>query len=146
MFTIDITINRPPAEVFAFLEDVERATLWYSAVKRVTPADNGKTAVGKRYVFERELGGRSVGNEVEITELEKPTTFTIESKSGPTPFVYRYSLRDENGATNLRLDGDISGEGLPGLSSLAGPLAAKAFEKGMRINLTTLKRLIEMAA
>ena len=143
MFTIDIKIRRAPSEVFAFLEDVVRAPMWYSAVKRVTPTDNGEAAIGRRYIFERDLGSRSVENEVEITELKRPTAFTIESKSGPTPFVYRYSLNDENGTTHLRLDGEISGEGLPGLLSLAAPLASKAFEKGMRTNLATLKKLIE---
>jgi uncharacterized protein YndB with AHSA1/START domain len=143
VFTIDISIKRPPSEVFSYLEDVDRATQWYSAVKRVTPADNGRPAVGKRYVFERELGGRSVENEVEITELKRPTAFTIESKSGPTPFIYRYSLIDENGTTHLRLDGEISGEGLPGVLALAAPLASKAFERGMRTNLVALKKLIE---
>lgn len=129
--------------MFAVLADVERATEWYSAVKRVTPADNSKVAIGKRYTFERDLGGRAVENEVEITELKRPTAFAIESRSGPTPFVYRYSLTDGDGTTHLRLEGDISGEGLPGLLSLAAPLASKAFEIGMRTNLKTLKQMIE---
>lgn len=143
MFSIDILINRPRSEVFALLKDLERAPDWYSAVKDVTPIDDGEVAVGKRFRFEREIAGRQIENEVEVAELRDGELLTLESKSGPTPFTYRYSVSGDGEATNVTLEGEITGEGLPGLLALAAPLASKAFERGMHDNLATLKRLLE---
>jgi hypothetical protein len=68
---------------------------------------------------------------------------TLTSKSGPTPFTYRYSLTGDGEVTKVTLEGEIAGEGLPGLLSFAAPLASKVFESGMRDNLATLKRVLE---
>ncbi len=92
MFTIDIDIDRPPDEVFARLEAVEETPRWYSAVEAVERLTPVPLAVGSRYRFSRQLpGGRAV-NEVEVTEHVPNEVFTLASRSGPTPFTYRYRL------------------------------------------------------
>ena len=143
MFSINIGIDRPINEVFAFLKDIKRAPDWYSAVKKVVPVDGGEVEVGKRYRFEREIAGRKIENEVEVAELRDGEALTLKSRSGPTPFTYRYSLSEDGLATSVKLEGEITGEGLPGILSLAAPFASKAFERGMHDNLATLKRLLE---
>ena len=90
-------------------------------------------------------GGRAV-NEVEVTELVPNEVFTLASRSGPTPFTYRYRLAPlAGGGTRLRLEGEISGEGLGGALSLLAPLGPSLFARGMRTNLRTFKALIEAA-
>ena len=89
-------------------------------------------------------GGRAV-NEVEVTELVPNEVFTLASRSGPTPFTYRYRLAPLAGGTRLRLEGEISGESLGGALSLLAPLAPSLFARGMRTNLRTFKALLEAA-
>lgn len=143
MFTIEMTVARPTTEVFAQLARVEDAPLWYSAVRSVDRLDAGPVVVGARFRYTRELGGKTVVNEVEVSALEPNRTVELTSISGPTPFVYRYRLEPSADGTLLRLEGSISGEGLGGPLALLKPLAETFFRRGMIANLETLKRLIE---
>jgi uncharacterized protein YndB with AHSA1/START domain len=143
MFSIDIDIARAPADVFAYLADVASTPDWYSAVQRVEKVGGASHGRGGRYRFWRQLPGGPADNEVEITEFEPDKVFTLRSVSGPTPFTYRYLLSPAAGGTRLRLEGEITGEGLGGPLALFAPFASRLFERGMRTNLGTLKRLLE---
>ncbi len=146
MFTIEMTIGRPTSEVFIHLERAEDAPLWYSAATSVDRLDAGPIGVGTRFRYNRELGGKSVVNDVEVSAFERDRTIELSSISGPTPFVYRYRLEPSGDGTLLRLEGTISVEGLGGLAALFKPLAERSFRRGMLANLETLKRLIEHGA
>ena len=130
--------------VFDRLARVEDTPQWYSAVQRVEHLSGPPAGLGSRYRFVRQLPSGQAVNEVEITEYERPAVFTLRSRSGPTPFTYRYLLApNQQGGTRLRLEGDISGEGLSGPLSLFAPLASTLFERGMRSNMELFKRLVE---
>ena len=146
-FHIEVDLDRPPAQVFAVVADARTMPRWYEAVEKVTPATGGPAGVGAHYDVERSLPGGRVHNDVEITEHEPDRLVTFESRSGPTPFRYRYTLEpvtNPGGAgTRLHLEGDIDGTGLPGPLGHMGPLASQLFKRGMRDNLAQLKRLVE---
>jgi uncharacterized protein YndB with AHSA1/START domain len=144
MFVIEIDIDKDPEIVFARLAEVEDTPQWYSAVQRVDPVAISPSGHGSRYRFMRQLPSGQAINEVEITEYVRPTVFTLQSRSGPTPFTYRYLLApNQRGGTTLKLEGEISGEGLGGPLSLLAPLASSLFERGMRTNIATFKQLVE---
>ena len=143
MFTIDLQIARPPGTVFAWLARIEDAPRWYSAVQAVEPVGPGPTRLGSRFRFRRQLGPMPVQNEVEVAEFDPDRILTLRSVSGPTPFRYRYVLEPSASGTLLRLHGEISGDGLPGLLSIVGGFAEPFFRRGMEANLRTLKGLIE---
>jgi hypothetical protein len=143
MFVIETDIDKDPATVFSRLARVEDTPQWYSAVQRVELIAGPASGLGAHYRFTRQLpSGRAV-NEVEITEFVQTSIVTLQSRSGPTPFTYRYVLQPKQAATRLRLEGEISGEGLGGPLALLGPLASTLFERGMRTNIATFKRLVE---
>ena len=141
-FHIGVDIAVPPAAVFDFLADTGNTPLWYEAVVSATRTTSGPGGRGTRHRLVRSLPGGRVENEVEITEYEPGHRVTLTSRSGPTPFRYRYTLDPVEGGTRLRLTGEISGEGL-GLAAALGPVATLAFKRGMQQNLATLKRLLE---
>jgi uncharacterized membrane protein len=143
MFEVTTEIARPPSEVFAYLARITDAPQWYSAVESVEPYDADPVQLGTRARFRRQLGGATVENEVEVSAFEPDRQFELSSVSGPTPFVYRYRLDPSGGGTRLRLEGQISGEGLSGPLALFKPFAETFFKRGMATNLKTLKRLIE---
>jgi hypothetical protein len=74
-------------------------------------------------------------------QLNEEVTFA--STSGPTPFRYHYRVEPITYGTRLTLNGDISGEGLPGPAAHLGGLAGRLFKQGMRKNLHVLKRILE---
>ena len=143
MFTIEIDIDRPPQVVFDYLADFENIPTWYSAVERVDKLTPGSVAAGARYRMRRSLPSGPAVNDVEVTEFVANSAITLASQSGPTPFTYRYRLSPAGQKTRLRLDGEISGAGLGGVFALLAPLAPRLFERGMRANLATLKRVLE---
>lgn len=143
-FTIRTHIDRPVAAVYDYLADSTNTPSWYEAVHTASALDDGPPSIGKRYRLERRLPGIDAVNIAEITELEPDAVVTITSVEGPTPFRYRYVLAPEAaGRTLLQLEGEISGEGLPGPAAVLAPLAERLFANGMRANLANLKRILE---
>jgi len=145
-FSLTMNISEPPKAVFAFLADPGNMTRWYEAVDQVALPPDSQVAKGSRFQLIRSLpGGRAV-NVVEITEFEPDHRLTLESRSGPTPFRYAYTLDAIEEGTALTLDGRITAEGLPGLAEHIGPLATRLFAQGMKRNLRTLKHLLEVGS
>ncbi|TJW44526.1 MAG: hypothetical protein E5W83_14180 [Mesorhizobium sp.] len=144
MFEISIQIDRPAQTVFRYIEDIESAPAWYSAVQSVTKLTAGPAGRGTRYAFSRELGGQVLENIVQVTEFEVDALLTLLSLNGPTPFNYRFRLVPKGNKTH-HLEGSITGRGLPGAMVLLAPLASNFFERGMRANLLNLKRIVETA-
>lgn len=144
-FSIDIDISRNARDVFAVLSDVHAMPRWYEAVKEVVPLTPGTPQLGARYRIGRTLPGGPVQNEIAVTEYEPDQLFTIESVSGPTPFRYRYTLEPAAQSTRLRLEGRITGDGLPGPLAHVDVLVTQLFKRGMGDNLRKLSQLIEMS-
>jgi uncharacterized protein YndB with AHSA1/START domain len=143
-FSLKTDISAPPKTVFAFLADAANMSRWYEAVEQVALRPGTQAGKGSRFQLIRSLpGGRAV-NVVEITEYEPDRRLTLESRSGPTPFRYAYTLDATDEGTALTLDGHISAEGLPGPAGHLGPVAARFFARGMRRNLRALKYLLEV--
>ena len=142
-FSVDIDIPRSPRDVFAVLSDVSAMPRWYEAVKDVIALTPSVSGLGARYEIGRTLPGGPVRNEVAVTEYVSDQLFTIESISGPTPFRYRYTLEPSAEATRLRLEGRITGDGLPGPLAHVDVLVTQLFKRGMGENLRKLKQLIE---
>jgi uncharacterized protein YndB with AHSA1/START domain len=141
-FQLNLDVAASPATVFDFVADFTTMPRWYSAVERVDRID-GTSGLGTRYAVQRQLPGGPARNEVEITTYESRREVTFTSRSGPTPFVYRYLVGVDGDATQLTLEGTISGAGLTGPAALLGPLAERVFKRGMRDNLGVLKEILE---
>lgn len=142
-FRIAVDISRPPADVFAILAEPHAMPQWYEAVDDVTKIPNSPSGTGAQYDVTRSLPGGRAHNRVELTDYEPDRRVTLESLCGPTPFRYRYTLEPTRRGTRLVLDGRISSAGLPGPLGRLDGVAARLFERGMRLNLDKLKRLIE---
>ena len=141
-FQLGLDIAASSASVFDFVADFTTMPRWYSAVQQVDRI-GGTSGRGTRYAVRRHLPGGTARNEVEITTYESGREVTFTSMSGPTPFIYRYLVEPDSHATQLTLEGTISGAGLTGPAALLGPLAEGLFKRGMRDNLGVLKEILE---
>ena len=142
-FIIEIEVHAPQSRVFEYIADGRRTPEWYEAVKSSVQTTDGHVSTGTRFEFARDLPQGRVVNDVEITEFEQPSVIAFTSRSGPTPFVYRYRVEATASGSRVILEGSITGEGLRGPAALLAPLAGKFFEKGMAKNLATLKARLE---
>jgi uncharacterized protein YndB with AHSA1/START domain len=142
-FIIDIDVDAPQQTVFNYLADATRTPEWYEAVRSAVRTSEGATREGTSFTFTRVLPQGEVTNEVEISEFRDPDLVTFASRSGPTPFVYRYRVEAAPAGSRVTLEGSISGEGLAGSAALLAPFADKLFARGMTKNLETLKMRLE---
>jgi hypothetical protein len=85
----------------------------------------------------RSLPGAPAHNDVEVTSYQLDKEVTFASTSGPTPFRYHYRVEPITDGTRLTLDGEISGEGLPGPAARLGSLASRLFQQGMKRTCTS---------
>jgi uncharacterized protein YndB with AHSA1/START domain len=142
-FTIEIDVDGPQQTVFSYLADGTRTPEWYEAVQTATKTTEGPTREGTRYTFTRVLPQGEVVNEVEVSEFREPSLVTFASRSGPTPFVYRYRVEPTGAGSRVTLEGSITGDGLQGAAALLAPFAGKFFARGMAENLKAFKARLE---
>ena len=138
-FTNTITINRQPAEVFAFLANFENVPRWNYAISETRNVTGGSVGVGSRYRQTRTLPTRSE-EMFEVTEFEPDHRLSIRGQLGPFHAEVAYVVAPvENGTTltntvNLQPSGPLR---------LIAPLAASGVKSAVAANLRTLKQILE---
>jgi uncharacterized protein YndB with AHSA1/START domain len=147
-FNIDIMIEKPVEEVFRFVAKGENGSLWNSAVREVKKISEEPVNVGTKYSMIRQLPSGSVENVYEVIEYEENKKLSIKIISGPTPFLYRYSFKPVDHATELSLEAEAEKEGLVEVlgtkARIAPEFVLSGFVKrGVEENFQTLKSLLE---
>jgi uncharacterized protein YndB with AHSA1/START domain len=138
-FSIDI--DRPPAEVFAYLTDAEKLPEWQSGA--IEAEWQGERAAGAHVREVRKFLGRRMESELEVTAYEPDRRLGLKVLSGPVPFSVDQRLEPRNGGTRLT----FVGEGEPGgFFKLAEPLVARTAERQFKGDYETLKDLLEAQA
>ena len=104
----EVTIERVPAEVFAFLADPANLPAWQRSVQRVTP--HGDSGLGARFTEERSRVGRIFRSTLEIVELEPDRVFTIRVVDGLVAASIRHELSavPEGTCVSIRAEADLS--------------------------------------
>lgn len=105
-----VVINRPGAEVFAFVADGEKAQQWRSGVVEIKKiSGDGKGATYRQLVAGP--GGRKINADYEVTEYQPPTHLAFKAIAGPVRPIGSYDLVDNDGKTSLtfRLNADLGG-------------------------------------
>jgi uncharacterized protein YndB with AHSA1/START domain len=142
-FSLTVAIEQPPAAVFVSIAEPTNMPRWYDAIDHVAVTPRHGVGLGATFEIARSLPGGRATNLVEIVEYEPTRRVTFESRRGPTPFRYRYTLEPTATGTLLTLDGRITSEGLTGPATHLQPLVTQLFKRGMKHNLDVLKALVE---
>jgi uncharacterized membrane protein len=135
-----IVINRPAAEVFAYLADVTNWPQWNQAAGNVTQTPPGPMAVGTTLQGASEMMGRIMEWSSEIVEYEPNKKVSQKMRVGPTEVEASWIFDAVEGGTRLtmRSEGETSG-----LFKIAGPLMDRAVKKQIEENLARLKAVLE---
>lgn len=134
-----VTINRPAAEVFAYLARFENIPSWNYAISETFKITAGPVGVGSRYRQVRTLPARSE-EEFEVVELEPDRRLAIDGDLGPFHGRVTYVLDDMGGATTLTNTVDLQASGP--LRAVA-KLASRKVQTAVAANLGALKELLE---
>ncbi|MDF2573770.1 MAG: hypothetical protein K0S05_682 [Agromyces sp.] len=138
-FINDVTINRPRAEVFAYVANFENIPRWNYAIGETRKLTDGPVGVGARYRQRRSLPAPSE-EEFEVVEFERDRRLSID---GDLAFLHgrvSYDFDSAGGATTLTNTMDLRASGP---MNLVAQLSARRLRTAVAANLATLKELLE---
>ena len=143
--TVDVItqteINRPRAEVAAYVSDPDNATTWYENITSVRWESSPPAKVGSRIAFTARFVGRELAYTYEVREIVADERFVMSTAQGPFPMETAYSWEDiPSGGTRMTL----RNRGRPtGFSRIATPMLAAAMRRANRKDLARLKEVLE---
>jgi uncharacterized protein YndB with AHSA1/START domain len=135
-----ITINRPVAEVFAYVSDLPRGPEWQPGLVEVRRITEGPDGVGTQYNGVRKFMGRRMESVIEYTTYELNKKLVFKSISGNSPLVQSFLFEPTAEGTKLTARLEIQTSGLMGL---AEPLIASSLKHDVDTNYAILKNLLE---
>lgn len=133
-----VTINRPAADVFAFLADGENERRWRSGVldlQRVS--GQGVGTVYRQGI--RGPGGRRIAADYRITAYKPTSLLAFETIAGPVRPTGEFRLQEAGGATTLTMS--LRAE-LAGVKRLLSNMVQKTMDAEVAA-IGNIKRLLE---
>lgn len=133
-FTNTITVQRPPAEVFAYLADLSHLPEWNYALADTRLVTPGPVGVGSRYRQRRTVPVHAEET-LEITEFVPDERLTVRGTLNSFPAELSYSLHPTDNGTTVVNTVTLHASGLRNLLTLPIKSAVAA-------NLTVLADLL----
>jgi uncharacterized membrane protein len=137
----EIVIDRPCAEVAAYVADPSHAPQWYVNIASVEWLTDPPVRVGSRMAFVARFLGRRLAYTYQVTELVPGQRLVMRTAEGPFPMQTTYTWQSlDAGRTRMTL----RNQGEPaGFSRLAAPFMAGAVRRANRKDLAALKARFE---
>jgi uncharacterized protein YndB with AHSA1/START domain len=145
MITHSVEIDRPPDEVFAYLDDVERHGEWQSAIVSSKRETDGPTSVGTRVTDTRKVPGGPRPVTYEVTEHDPPRKTSFQGVNGPIRPVGTVTVEplDDGKRSRVTLELDLKGHGI---GVLFAPFARMDARKQVPKDQAALKAKLESGA
>ena len=139
-FTIDTDIERPVADVFAYVSDPSQLANWQTNTVSARQEGDAPFGLGTRLrEVHRAPGGKELKSLVEVSEFEPNRTLALHVVEG-APIHLRLTFEPTDQGTLMRLQ--PHGQ-LPGLMRLVQPLLRHALKRQFTQHCTTLKSVLE---
>ena len=142
MFTrrVEVFVDRPLADVFAYVSDARNRPQWDDSVDSEELTSPEPIGVGSTVLTKLTSMGKEYEYTWLITEHDPPSRQRIESTSGPFPTTLAYDLSAEGNGTSV----NFSVTGSPGGAlRLLQPLIARNTQKNLEAGFARLKVLLE---
>jgi len=138
-YTVQITIDRPAAEIFPSLADIAHFPNWMGGSTTQATSD-GPMRVGYRYRYKTDEGDF----EMEVTDLEPGRSVSTRTLSGPFDWEGTFRVTDDgDAASRVVSSGRI---GLGRIKRLAEPFMGGEVRRREQAELARLKVLVEGSA
>lgn len=141
--TTSIVIQRPVAEVFAFVTDARNNSLWQanSGLRQGRQEPDGPVGVGTRITETWHFMGRDTESISEVTEYEPDRAYTRSTIGGGGPirrgrFTFEAAAEGTRWTNEMQIQAD-------GLFAIAEPLLVGMLRKGYETNMAEAKALLE---
>jgi uncharacterized membrane protein len=137
-----IEINRTPADVFAYYEDLAKHGEWQQQIVSVHLETDGPTRVGSRATDTRRLPGGTRDISYEISEHAAPHKSSFRGVNGPIRPLGSVTIEPLDGGarSKLTLEFELKGHGV---GVLFAPLARANARKEIPKSHQRLKEILE---
>ena len=136
-----IEVDRPPAEVFAYVTDPTRFAEWQKDIVSVKLADGRPPAVGSRFTTIRRIGGGERAMTQEITEITYPRSWAARGVDGPVRPDATVTVEPLAGGTRSRITIGLDFRGY-GFGEMIVPIVRRMAAKGGQASYDNLKELL----
>lgn len=139
--TIDITIDRPATDVFAYLSDFERNPTWQNGMRSCRWITDPPMRIGSRYDQRARFAGRDIISVFEVVEYEPGHRVKATTVEGTFPITFtRWVEAVDDDTTRVRaiIEGDSSG-----FFRILEPLMAPMVRRSIRKDYERLETLLE---
>jgi uncharacterized membrane protein len=134
-FDLEVTIDRPVSDVFAYVTDVHNIPKWQESAVSAEWVEEGR-----RFRERRRFMGREADVELEITAIEQDRRFDVQTVRAPVKFEIRHSFEEVDGRTLLGVHAEAK---LGGALRFAAGMAKKQAEGQFRNDFERLKKVLE---
>jgi len=136
----EVSVERPPAEVFAYLADMANNPEWQNGMQSCRWTSEPPLRLGSTYDQVARFLGREIVSSFEVTEFEDGTLIRIRSTAGMPLDITRRVEPDGRGDSLVTavVRGDSSG-----VTRLADPLIRVIVGKSVRADYRRLKASLE---
>jgi uncharacterized membrane protein len=141
-----VEINKPPEEVFAYLDDVERHGEWQEDIVDVERVTEGPTRQGTRVRETRHVPGGNRSMMYEVTAHDPPRQSSFRVLDGPIRAVGTISVEPAGDGTKSRVTiaMDFESNGIAGKMLL--PIARNQARKRVPESQAKMKEVLERGA
>jgi uncharacterized protein YndB with AHSA1/START domain len=140
---INLVIDRPVEEVFAFVSNSENLPRWRSTVLECKKTSKGPLGVGGTFSSRLTFLGRQFDGNIVVTEHEPNRIYASKMAEGPFPLATRYVLEPVENGTHV----SFVVEGAPGgFFKFAEPLVVSMAKRAYEADLHNLKEMLEAQA
>ena len=138
-------VGAPPAEVFAYLSDLDKLPEWQSGITAARQTSEGGMRVGATALVTRELMGQSMEALLTVTEYEPPRRIAIASEVSGVKAHATLDLAptDDGEDTDLSFAIEIRGSML---TSFMEPMIASAAGGDIEATLDRIRTKFDSAA
>lgn len=136
-----IEINRPAADVFAYLADHERMPTWISTLEASTPSVAGPLSLGSKFSQEHVERGKRIRFAGEVSEYEDASKLTLLLCNDDASIALRFLLEEQTGRTRLEQITEVKLNNMM-LRMMAGAFESTVRER-MKSDFETLKAHLE---
>jgi uncharacterized protein YndB with AHSA1/START domain len=139
---ITVDIERPLAEVFAYVTDLRHDVNWFDGIRSVHVVSNVDYGVGAVFEQATSMFGWRFTSRLRVTEYEPPTRMVLVADKSMIPFRATYAFeRTMHGiGTRFTLDATVHGAGI---YRLLGPLFLPMLHAAVTRRFARLKRVLE---
>ena len=139
---IAVVINKPLAEVFAFVNDNKNSTKWQGGVLSVHLDEGLENHIGSTYTEVRKFLGQDMRTTLEITAFKENEKWAAKVIKGPV--LYEVTLAYATVPDGTKITTTVVGEP-KGFFKLAEGMVVSTLQKSLEEDNNRLKALLESA-